>query len=384
MELFYYTSTDTMQYVLTGENIYATNISYMNDSEEYINGLEELHRLFQQTELIDKWKLTNNIHDDEFDEICSIFTEENLKACKQEKEYYSISFCKRNDLLSQWAIYARESGVSIKMRFDEKNYKFYTNTIYDSQKAEWVLIPKKVYYFTYESMKNQNMEKEYEDTAYKILNQMYGNDNDDSCKDTFDRKRSQWRYISAFVKRYDFYQEEEYRLVFEPNVPAYPPEIKYRTDKKVLKPYLDIKCEKGWPIWEIMIGPGFNQQVVFESVEHFLNHAQTKVGIHSIEDYIKRVIEYLKPCQNELNKCSEYQTLLNKVTQEDWIKENGDDGAMEDVVMFCSRQIQIIVDYVLGNDENNIYSKDLKLYFQTHHFTRSGVVLSKSSIPYIF
>lgn len=45
MELYYYTSTDTMRYILEKGDIFATNIRYMNDSEEYTNGLEELFRL---------------------------------------------------------------------------------------------------------------------------------------------------------------------------------------------------------------------------------------------------------------------------------------------------------------------------------------------------
>ena len=48
MELFYYTSTDTMSKILMNGNIYATNIRYMNDSEEYINGLKEIYKLAQK------------------------------------------------------------------------------------------------------------------------------------------------------------------------------------------------------------------------------------------------------------------------------------------------------------------------------------------------
>ena len=38
MELYYYTSTETMKLIITGGNIYATNVGYLNDSDEYING----------------------------------------------------------------------------------------------------------------------------------------------------------------------------------------------------------------------------------------------------------------------------------------------------------------------------------------------------------
>ena len=41
-ELYYYTSSDTMRFILTKGNIFATNLKYMNDGEEYTNGLAEL------------------------------------------------------------------------------------------------------------------------------------------------------------------------------------------------------------------------------------------------------------------------------------------------------------------------------------------------------
>ena len=56
MELYYYTSTDTMRYILKGGDIYATNIRYMNDSEEYTNGLNEIKLLAENEELQEELK----------------------------------------------------------------------------------------------------------------------------------------------------------------------------------------------------------------------------------------------------------------------------------------------------------------------------------------
>ena len=44
--LYYYTTSETMKYILTQGDIFATHISYLNDSEEYINGLRELREIF--------------------------------------------------------------------------------------------------------------------------------------------------------------------------------------------------------------------------------------------------------------------------------------------------------------------------------------------------
>lgn len=358
-----------------GGDIYATNIRYMNDSQEYINGLDELYHLSQNENLVREWISQQKLEENLWDKMQSVFTSRNLKANKHEMEYYSISFCKRNDLLSQWAIYAKESGVSIKMNFEEPVYNFFTVSDDDKMNAEWNLFPQEVYYFTYAAMSNQGMENQYKNVAYRILDQLYGAK---SSKDTEEFKNEAWRYTSVFVKRYDFYQEEECRLVFEPGVSAYLPKIQYRQDKKVLKPYLDIECEKGWPIWEIMIGPGFNQQVVFDSVEHFLNHAKVEIGLKSSKDYAKRLEEYLKPYEKELNQCKDYKELRDWFAQIDWASE---EYSKEDVVAFCNQKMEELVNVVINSSG---YSEDAKQYFREHHFTRSGVVLTKSSIPYIF
>lgn len=371
MELFYYTTTDTMRFILRQGDIFATNIRYMNDSEEYINGLNEIYQLSQKTSLLKKWISERALDNDLLQTIQNTFSVENLEENKQNMEYYSISFCKKNDLLSQWAIYAKESGVSIKMDFEKDSYKFFTEGIDEDNKAKWSLFPHEVYYFTYNSMKDNK--NEYKKMAYKILDQLYA----ENAKDQTEWKKEQWRYVSTLVKRYDFYQEEECRLVFEPNQSAYSPCIQYRPDKKVLKPYLDIECDGGWPIWEIMIGPGFNQSIVYDSVKHFLNHTAIKVGINSVEEYANRVQQYLAPFDPELKKCKEYIELGSQLQQSDWLAHVD----MEEAKIFFSQQLRMI-GKVVCRDAG--YKEDIKKYFANHCFTESGVVLTKSSIPYIF
>lgn len=79
MELYYYTSTDTMRYILEKGDIFATNIRYMNDSEEYINGLEELFRLAKNEDLVNKWKIDKSRNDIRIEDISRTFTAENLE-----------------------------------------------------------------------------------------------------------------------------------------------------------------------------------------------------------------------------------------------------------------------------------------------------------------
>ena len=372
MELFYYTTTDTMKYILTQGDIYATNIRYMNDSEEYINGLKEIYELVNKTELVTKWINQKGFDRNLLKKMHDIFSHDNLDENMRNMEYYSISFCKQNDLLSQWAIYAKEAGVSIKMNFENSPYKFLSDSCDEDKtnKAEWNLMPQEVYYFTYDSMEDKSA---YEEIAYKILDQLYEGD----VKDQSDGKKERWRYVSTLVKRYDFYQEKESRLIFDPNETAYIPSVLYRQDKKVLKPYLDIYCDNGWPIIEVMIGPGFNQQVVFDSVQHLLDHAKVKVGITSVEDYVERVKLYLSPYDSELKKYSVYDGLSSQCLQEDWVNN----VEMEQAKIFINQEMFKLREEINKDDHCN---ENLKKYFKKSYFTRSGVVLTKSSIPYIF
>lgn len=372
MELYYYTSTDTMQYILKNGDIFATNIRYMNDSEEYINGLKELKKLADNEELVAQWLKKYNRNDISVENVKETFTDENLRINMQNMEYYSISFCGTNDLLSQWAIYAKEAGVSIKMNFEKSSYRFLTAGA-EERKAEWNLLPQKVHYFTYESMKNQR--EKYMENAFSVLEQLYP----EVLKDPVEGRNETWRYISTFVKRYDFYQEAESRLVFQPEQSVYPPKVEYRNDKHVLKPYLDIECEEGWPIWEIMVGPGFNQQIVYNSIVHFAEHADIKNGIKTIKDYGKRVLNYFHPFKEELKKYDLYLEIEKKLSDEQAFEKMN----LEDARITIGGRVKKICRDIC-ECENKGWSKELREYIEKNCFTICGIVISKSSIPYIF
>lgn len=373
MELYYYTTTQTMQYILQNGDIYATNLRYMNDSEEYINGLEEIYKLMHNRAIVEEWEKSRKytIREEALNEV---FNDETLEQNKRDLDYYSISFCEKNDLLSQWAIYARESGVSIKMNFSKDKYDFAAFSEIEETKGEpqkmWSGIPEKVQYFTYESMKGDN--DLYRTRGNEILNKLY---KVGEIQEDRDDKKEQWKYISTFVKRYDFFQEAEYRLVFDLKNALDVPRIDYRNDKNVLKPYIDVYCQEGWPIWEIMVGPGFNQEIVYNSIKSFLDHAKIKNQINGLLDYVERVEEYLKPCENfQNNEFFELQELINEIKNDNALDIDNT------LIKFCDGIRRMCNSEDLNKEEN----RKVKQYLQDYYFSRSGIILSKSSIPYIF
>lgn len=68
--------------------MFATNMSYMNDSEEYVNGLAELKFILNDTETIKKWKQKHEkeprVAELDFNKIKGICTENALAEYKND------------------------------------------------------------------------------------------------------------------------------------------------------------------------------------------------------------------------------------------------------------------------------------------------------------
>lgn len=388
MILYYYTTTQTMQYILTNANIYATNMRYMNDAEEYINGLTELFSLMNNQKILNEWSENSGVEVNQ-ERIQSQITKEQLEKLKTDCDSYSISFCVKADLLSQWSMYAKESGVSLTMDFPEedslekpmleyKGFKLGGKERERLMAGDKNLFPKPVYYFT----QTPNMEAEhYQRTAEKILDEFFSK-NDGEIESVYEDLEGRWKYLGAYIKRYDFYQEDEYRIVFEPKDFRIEPRIDYRNDKNVLKPYLDIECNQGWPVREITVGPGFNQDAVFKSIQHFLDHVPVKCQIMNKGSYLQRVEDYMKRAFPKW-ETDDDKMLSNVQNLKSWI-ENYKDSEDKDFVLNKEHSlVKLTVNEILECADGRI-SDETKDYFRENYFSVSGIVLKKSKIPYIF
>lgn len=354
-DLYYYTTVETMRFILQQANIYATNLKYMNDSEEYVNGLCELREVINseygyegQRELISENALRKNI--------------------KAGSDSYSISFSTERDLLSQWSMYARESGVSLMLDFNEEQR--YTAFMADGDGSVRELIeskdkfPRRVYYFTKEPMQRDK----YEAVKKEIIEEIEKNSDKISIMDMEENAIQIWKDMTPYVKRYEFQQEGEYRLVFNLMKFVKKPRVDYRNDKHVLKPYVDVKCEGGWPVKEIIVGPGFNQQVVYESIRHFLDHAKLITPGLKGAEFAERCKSYLdgKGGMPELVK-----DLWNQVK---------DRFLIEDEIIRFYEFEHLVEEILKKNEVDRMYKK----FINNRYLSKSGILLSKSEIPYIF
>lgn len=356
--LYYYTTAETMKYILTQGDIFATHISYLNDSEEYINGLRELRELFSNR-VPGSGAVTGILSQNTYDE-----------TLKEIPQIYSISFSKEADLLSQWYMYARESGVRLGLSFSGKKQNFEIKKKHakkDDPKKPVESILRDVHYFTRMGMPYQEYQNEKE--AISKVIQEYADEIGIQRDDDANAIRL-WKEIAPYIKNYEFRQEKEVRLIFnaatndrngankeDGNL------IEYRNANGVLVPYMDVYRKDGWPVVEIMVGPGRNQTRVFNSICHFVENNILKIP----------EIDQRQNMESFIKGMSSYQVKEETINQ--YCKEIEDTVANGQGILTYRGQIY---DVLKNTNEHE------KEYLNRNYYSNCGIIVRKSNAPYVF
>lgn len=386
IRMYYYTSTDTMCKILQNGNLFATNIKYMNDAQEYINGLSEIKEVCSN-QLLFKSVYKDGCSESEitrfFELIPEHMTEENLKKYMEDDSRYSISFCQDKDLLSQWTTYARESGVSIAMAFEpdkDMNFWFFDSDSKSGKRTiNYKAHPEKILYLT--KGKNGN---HYTDTAKQVLLRMFPQGL--KTEDISSKLLQNWKDNSVYIKQYDFYQEQEYRIAFNLAVMdqnGKNPRIDYRVDKHVIKPYLDVKCENGWPVISIMVGPGFNQQIVYRSVKFFLDHSKIESSMLCTQkQWAEQILNYIKLAFPSKRKMpgdweEDFIHFSNYLKQ---MADGHDSANIADEERYSLYEKVNNLTYRYLNTTEDLSDKN----YSKPYFSKNGIILECSQIPYIY
>lgn len=355
MELYYYTTTETMRYIITKGDIYATNVGYLNDSDEYINGLREIRSLLDVAGEFGFNKLEEDAK--------NLVTEDAFRKIKaQASDIYSISFSRASDLLSQWHMYAKESGVQIKMIFeDSQKYKYFSQPEFKDKSAtsreKKELKINDLYYLTKIGMPSD----EYRETGKRVLNEFK------SCFMDTKEMISAWKMLAPFIKNYGFRQEQEMRIIFLASEHGL--NIGYRNDRNVLKPYLDNETVEGWPVCEIMVGPGRNQNQVFQSICHFLEHTSLKIKRLSDKELVQSYFDGMREYGLSETKIKECKEQVLQITP-----------TIEKLGVKYSDRIHEVLTTSFKEKERNLADG----YIQNNYFSDKGIIVTKSKWPYEF
>ena len=365
MSLYYYTTTETMSFILKKGDIFATNISYLNDSQEYINGLNELRELLCGDKAGAYAQSTQN----------HLTGAEAYKdALKEAHDIYSISFSQEKDLLSQWYMYAKESGVRLKMDIAddyELEVKVFGKEEEDKEDKEPNLHLrskcKKVHYYTRIGME----EDEYARESQEILKGIKQYVKEKSMDDLDAYISTIWSGYAPYIKNYEFRQEEEVRLIFHGlSAEGKKPLVQYRNAKGVLIPYLDIYLESGWPVTEIMVGPGRNQHNVYTSICHFVEHTDgIKIAAIDEEKSMDEFVRGLEQYQILKQDCKE---MLENVRSGCSSISNRRDVLYE------------VLERYMNEEEDKKKVSLVQEYLARNTYTSKNIIVRKSNVPYEF
>jgi len=240
--------------------LFASQVQFLNDRQEYIEGV----------------KIVSNANIPTTDLFESIFV-----TC----------FCGKEDLLSQWKYYGKDCGISIEFDFS-KDVRLCWFALMKKENVEetpfvyWTSIrPYSVIY--------KNHETEFDRIRNEVRNNKF--------KDLSDKEAA--NIFVPYCKNSKFSEENESRLVFYPIKSELPngdcllTQLEYRESKGKIIPQFKCKIayennnERIIPVKSVMIGPGYNQHLVFNSVINMLEPDREKVRFFSDEE-IENAVKY--------------------------------------------------------------------------------------------
>lgn len=418
--LYHYTSMSVMDSLLTNSQFWASNIYYLNDAEEYYKGISYLLDLFSSNKAVDNQKKK---------EVLQELLEDNGYSFEG---VFSLSFSTQSDNLHQWITYAKEGGVCIGL--DNNRLKEYM-ILLDGAKdeyAERVKVSDVITKARYVSkVKPQKAKDEIDNIDSMFINALKaGKESQDKDRieqeyksgkltdKTKSRLKDYFRLYVSYFKNDAFKIEDEYRGVFYPLFikHAEPPTVFYHvTPVGIVRPYIkvgfressmepDVDGISPLPVRSITIGPAGNQQAVFDSVVHRVKYGTLKVWNYydhrENDEFKNRFIEYVCGALEEY--ASKNATKVNQKTVkevfdgllEDWIcettmdpeKDLGDYSSI-DHMPTCEECWNMCEEKGITDADNTkriVAAEVLRYIRKNNYFSKEGIWVKKSQIPYVF
>lgn len=383
-KIYHYTSTKVLDQILETAIFRASDIFYLNDSEEYKTGCKELMSLAggKTSDIVKSMEVEDGKN------ICGLFT---------------ISFSKEQDSLHQWITYAKESGVAIEFDYEiEKLEYLYEQNDQDFSKCDALIV---------DLLYLKNDKKRFIKQVKKAIGDLKEEESDRGSEENKEYLYNMLMRIAAtYIKNDKFKDEEEARITITPQMfseKEYQTKINYfPMDSGVLRPYINIKIVNGenpcLPLRSLTVGPSGIQQTVFDSVVHRLKYGECNIYnyfVNNKNSFLKNFFNYLL----EANSLP----LPDKEGSFKWDDKEGIVQLFQIAEKFKGQTQKLVTaliyDWIICNEEylsklraevegidkygteypKNVQDK-IKKIKQNFYFTKEGVLIRKSKIPYIF
>lgn len=394
--VYHYTSTQVLDKILSTACFWASNIYYLNDAQEYLEGLNRLTDIIKSSDSPNKTML-------------ECLQELRTEAPGTWEGLYTISFSLQSDSLQNWITYAKESGVCIELDWQIMTDENSDLLLKERARCGDVIRPISCTRCLHRIRYSENLT--YKEICSAFIS-CYAAAKDKAKTETeefpWDANRSYLKrflqLLASYHKQSGFDGEKEMRLSFFPlsadedlsnclDSKQNEAEIKYfRQNNGVLRPYLEIYfyCmthdKNVCPITGITVGPGGHQQTVFDSIVHRLQYGICKLWEYDRDKKASLLKHYLEGCLNTQEGTTVKPEELTRALAEEWAARAGYS------VLTCDVNVEKTVTVELGDrfDSLNPYhpresiKNTLAKLSREHYLSPQGIWVKKSKIPYIF
>ncbi len=376
-----YTTVAGLDGMLKSGSLWATNIKFLNDSSEYELGRQYILRSINERIENEEGNATLLYIQKTIEQ-----TFENTANHTEELTAFTVSFCGNNDLLSQWIAYAKESGICIEFDFNSADYSALykvDDKVYEPYYFER-MFPSPVIYLADENNcceTSREQQKAY-DNLFQNLYDHLSSDYNNDCPRVRLTNYAIIRAIACFIKNVGFRAEDESRLLVFPisnctSSACKSTPIHFRlSDRNVFRPYVEIYCGRkicdddvvphftGLPVKSITVGPGGNQDAVFQSI------------IFRIENGMDYETKLAKIEGDTVQK--EYYTQFW-----DEMKNNGETSNIEkkQLLQLEEEFKSDFTGFVTDIKNQPIF---IKYQRECYFSERRNIIIRKSKIPYIY
>lgn len=276
--LYHYTSIDAFMSIMKNRDFWISNMRFMNDSQEFVNGRDIFIKVIQERLCNENEKVKSFLL--KLQDICKSDISSGIFKINS-KDIFSLSFCSNGDILTQWQFYGEE-GVSIGFYnniCDINRITFMDENQYDEEIRE--KNPKDV--FPHDELICCTYPVIYDNNEkVRIFNQILDMgisaiEKSDAVEDMcVDEISYALFFYFALMKDEHFSHEQELRFLdFTPKKNS---SVHFRKRGKIILPYLkkkilDANCRPHdiFPIADIVIAPGSQQEYVSDSIKYFLS-----------------------------------------------------------------------------------------------------------------
>ncbi len=244
MKIYHYTDLNGLKGIIESGSLWATNFSFLNDSNELIHGMNCLENALQYLR-------------GDFNPKTLKFIEQALTHFRMHRaaHVYNLSFCLEPDLLSQWRGYGSSQGVCLEFDDDE--------LVASLELTQNQVFKNKVIY----TKENSTVEARKEILAFFNAPEVQSAINQDVMYELNYAAKLAYS-LPPFFKNDDFKEEQEFRIVILPDRPFEC--VNFRVSDNGLVPYLIIKAIDKLPLKSIRIGPRNNRIMMMEGISFLL------------------------------------------------------------------------------------------------------------------